>query len=291
LLSPTDSTPVPASAHLYLAQLSDENPHLALEHYEAAAGILHGQLKGKERAGAPLDPSEESEADIRKNIVKGLVAMVEIWMAPTYDLCFDPKAEETCESLLKTAFETDLNNIDALICLSSFRLSQQKPEEAKQAAIQAWTVWKDEEDELKIPAISSRIELTKRFLEVQEFAAALHVLQSIMASDDQDVEAWYLEGWCFYLMAEQAKETSSRIEELSWEELAKDARDCLENCQMLHTNLEHPDDKLLEHAVELITQLDALGVKPTPEEEQEEDGGEWADVTDDEDADGDIEMS
>ncbi len=52
-----------------------------------------------------------------------------------------------------------------------------------------------------------------------------------MASDDQDVEAWYLEGWCFYLMAEQAKETSSKIEELSWEELAKDARDCLENCQ------------------------------------------------------------
>ena len=58
---------------------------------------------------------------------------------------FDPKAEETCENLLKTAFETDSNNIDALICLSSFRLSQQKPEEAKQAAIQAWTVWKDEE--------------------------------------------------------------------------------------------------------------------------------------------------
>lgn len=86
MLSPTDGTPVPASAHLYLAQLSDEDPHLALKHYEAAAGILHGQLKGKERAGAPLDPSEESEADIRKNIVKVLVAMVEIWMAPTYDL-------------------------------------------------------------------------------------------------------------------------------------------------------------------------------------------------------------
>lgn len=83
LLSPTDNTPIPASAHLYLAQLSDEDPNLALKHYEAAAGILHGQLKGKERADAP---SEESEADIRKNIVRVLVAMVEIWMAPTYDL-------------------------------------------------------------------------------------------------------------------------------------------------------------------------------------------------------------
>ncbi|KLO17224.1 hypothetical protein SCHPADRAFT_926015 [Schizopora paradoxa] len=294
LLSPTRSTVVPASAHLYLAQLSDEDPNLALKHYEAAVGILHNQLKGKERADAPTDAddSEESEADIRKNIVKVLVAMVEIWMAPTYDLCFDPKAEETCENLLKTAFETDSNNIDALICLSSFRLSQQKPEEAKQAAIQAWSVWKDEEDESKIPAISSRIELTKRFLEVQEYAAALHVLQTIMATDDQDVEAWYLEGWCFYLMAEQAKETNTKIEELSWEELAKDSRDCLENCRSLHTNLEHPDDKLLEHTIELIGQLDSLGIKPTPEEEQQEDDGdEWEDLPDDEDGDGDIDMS
>lgn len=45
---------------------------------------MHGQLKGKERAlaGGP----EESEADVRKNIVRALVAMVEIWMAPTYEL-------------------------------------------------------------------------------------------------------------------------------------------------------------------------------------------------------------
>lgn len=52
-----------------------------------------------------------------------------------------------------------------------------------------------------------------------------------MASDDQDVEAWYLEGWCFYLMAEQAKESGQKIDDLSWEELAKDARDCLETCR------------------------------------------------------------
>ena len=53
-----------------------------------------------------------------------------------------------------------------------------------------------------------------------------------MASDDQEVEAWYLEGWCFYLMAEQAKEENKKIEELSWEELARDARECLENCRV-----------------------------------------------------------
>jgi hypothetical protein len=51
-----------------------------------------------------------------------------------------------------------------------------------------------------------------------------------MASDDQDVEAWYLEGWCFFLMAEQAKENGGKLEDLGWEDLVRDARDCLETC-------------------------------------------------------------
>ena len=54
-----------------------------------------------------------------------------------------------------------------------------------------------------------------------------------MASDDQEVEGWYLEGWCFFLTAEQAKENGGRPDELTWEELARDARDCLETCQMV----------------------------------------------------------
>jgi len=55
-----------------------------------------------------------------------------------------------------------------------------------------------------------------------------------MASDDQEVEAWYLEGWCFFLMAEEAKESGAgKLDEFSWEELAKDSRDCLGTCQMV----------------------------------------------------------
>ena len=45
---------------------------------------MYGQLKGKEKAQS--DGPEETEAEIRKNIVRALIAMVEIWMAPTYDL-------------------------------------------------------------------------------------------------------------------------------------------------------------------------------------------------------------
>lgn len=66
-----------------------------------------------------------------------------------------------------------------------------------------------------------------------------------MSTDDQDVEAWYLEGWCFYLMAEKAKETGGTLDELTWEELAKDSRDCLETCQVVRTGLDIPSFPLL----------------------------------------------
>lgn len=56
-----------------------------------------------------------------------------------------------------------------------------------------------------------------------------------MASDDEEVEAWYLEGWCFFLMAEQVREQGGNLDELTWEELARDSRDCLETCKTVRS--------------------------------------------------------
>ena len=156
---------------------------------------------------------------------------------------FEPTAESTCESLLQRAFEIDSDNIEAWISLSSLRLSQQRESDAKAAAMKAWESWKDLEetetavDEIKIPPIQTRIELAKRFIEVSEYHAALSVLQTVMASDDQEVEAWYLEGWCLFLLAESVKEKGEKLEELSWEELAADARKALETCQSVRSSL------------------------------------------------------
>lgn len=88
-------------------------------------------------------------------------------------------------------------------------------------------------DDARLPPIPSRLSLVKLFLELSLFTPALLVLQGIMAVDDQEVEAWYLEGWCFFLMAEQAQEGGGKLDEVTWEELARDSRDCLETCQMV----------------------------------------------------------
>jgi hypothetical protein len=99
-------------------------------------------------------------------------------------------------------------------------------------------------DDPKVPPIPARLSLVKLFLELSLFTPALLTLQGIMSSDDQQVEAWYLEGWAFYLMAEQAQQNGGKFMTeddqgggLGWEELARDARDCLETCRTVSSLL------------------------------------------------------
>jgi len=57
----------------------------------------------------------------------------------------------------------------------------------------------------------------------------------------------------------------------------------------LHVAQEHEDGPILEHVNELIESLEAKGIKPTSDDEQDEGG--WEDVEgDSEDGDGDVEM-
>jgi tetratricopeptide (TPR) repeat protein len=154
--SPSSPDPPPPSAYLYLAQLTEDNPHAALAHYQSAVDILNTQLKGKGR----VSEDNEAESELRSNIVKALVGMVEVWMDPSYDLWYVPasqfrcvylrsissfelRAETTCEELLGLALQTDPGNAEALQMLSSVRMSQQRPEEARDYLLQSYSNWKD----------------------------------------------------------------------------------------------------------------------------------------------------
>jgi Tfp pilus assembly protein PilF len=56
---------------------------------------------------------------------------------------FDPAAESNCEGLLKSALQVDPENTEALQTLASVRMSQQRPDEAKEILEKAWVSWKD----------------------------------------------------------------------------------------------------------------------------------------------------
>lgn len=164
----------------------------------------------------------------------------------------EPEAESQCDKLLSLAHSIDPSNVEVLQSEASIRLSQSQPEEAQRSVSAAWATWRElPAGDLRIPDGETRLQLAKLMLELGSNGDALEVIAGVVAEDDQDVEAWYLEGWCLWGMSEQVKAGERLGEEdegkgkgkqesieddsseLGWEELARDARDCLETCKMV----------------------------------------------------------
>lgn len=61
----------------------------------------------------------------------------------------------------------------------------------------------------------------------------------MLAADDASVEGWYLMGWAWWLVAERTKAGDTGVlqgddgEALEWQDMASDARDCLETCRVV----------------------------------------------------------
>jgi hypothetical protein len=124
---------------------------------------------------------------------------------------------------------------------------------------------------------------------------ALQVLERLILEDDESIEAWYLGGWCLYLLAEKEKEESS--EEKRHESMVA-SRGWLKQSLKLYQKLEYEDDRLRDHALELVQELNKeLGddmdddsdddgpVFPGAEGEDEEWDGEIEAESDDDDED------
>lgn len=275
LISSNSPPSVTASAHLHLAQLC-ENPREALDHYQKAVDTLYNS-----ESSLFVTQGQSDDLQSRTTIAKALVAMTEIWLT---DLCMEPEAEQNCESLLNLAIQADPENIEVLQSLASVRMSQQKPEDAKSLVEKSWSLWKElPAGDPSTPVVPTRLSLTRLMLELSMYKEALTVLTGIIETDDQEVEAWYLEGWCFLLMSEDAKARGAEVEGLSWNELAQDARDCLDTCITLFGNQNHPDTAMLSHAHELVKQLQDMGVKSSNLDPGDDE--EWEDVEGSEDED------
>lgn len=171
----------------------------------------------------------------------------------------DPIASSTCDTILSHALQIDPQNLEALQTLASVRLSQEKPEEAL-LALRTFPLppIQDSAEPTADPRshallllnalpIQTRIARAKLLLECGAYPDALALLEGVLATDDGNIEGWYLMGWAWWLLAERKKdgdisataELGEDGQQLEWQDMARDARDCLETCQTVgHLSLD-----------------------------------------------------
>ena len=270
-----------AEKFLWLAQLCEEGGKQSVEWFERGAEALQAEIGALESSGLPVIDEESllmMRMEKKRKLANALCGIVEVYMT---DLSWEDDAEERCERLITEAIAAeDETSPEVLQTLASVRLSQERKDDAQAALKRSIDTWSNlEPEDPAVPDFATRISLSRLLMEAEMESEAMGVLNRLVQEDDQSVEAWYLGGWCQHLVAEREKSApsqtligngrgSDKAQEI--EATMKGSRHWLETSIKLYDLLDYEDERLLEHAEELVTDLDTvLG----PEDEQA-DGGE-----------------
>lgn len=188
----------------------------------------------------------------------------------TANSSYDDDAEARCEEFCGLAIRTQPRNPEALQLLSSLRMSQQKPDEAKEAIMQGLSLWyrpreeriivpadgakADDDDEWVdeveddddpgltgelVPSYEVRISTIRLLLELGLHDIALDIAELLLREDDEVVQVWYLCGWASYLKGDR-----------------EEALHYLTHVGELYNQLGCDDEDLLKHTHELLAELE-----------------------------------
>jgi tetratricopeptide (TPR) repeat protein len=269
-----------AEKFLWMAQLNEEGGAKSVAWFEKGIEVLKreiGELEGKlVKKTEVTDLLEEK----KQKVANSLCGIAEVYMT---DLSWEEDAEARCEAAVTEALLFAPSNPEPLQTLASIRISQLRHEDAKAALARSMDLWKDlDPDDDRVPDYSTRISLSRLLMEAELEDEAFEVLERLIGENDGSVEAWYLGGWCLHLLA--GKQKAKGEGDAATQDL-RTSRDWLENCLRLYTLLEYEDERLKEHADEILKELnDTLG--PSTGEEEWEDAGDDDDDEDDEEMDG-----
>lgn len=158
------------------------------------------------------------------------------------------------------------NSPATLQTLASIRISQTREEEARKALERSIELWQDlPAEDPGIPDFPTQISLSRLLMEVELEGKAFEIIERLVLEDDQSVEAWYLGGWCNFLRAQKGAETKET------------SREWLRNSLRLYRLQEYEDERLREHALELVGSLDTELGGPINDEDDWEDEDEGED--------------
>lgn len=157
---------------------------------------------------------------------------------------------------MKKAVETDASNPEVYSTLASVRLSQCRDDDARTCLETSMDLWYTEQEEGKDvnadpnwPALGVRMTLAKMLVETQLFDRACKVLETCQSEDDEDPECWYVFGWCYLQMAEQAEDKEDK------DALIQDAKECLGNIVEVSSCADFSWIVLLKRVVERLGYL------------------------------------
>jgi tetratricopeptide (TPR) repeat protein len=286
-----------AEKFLWLAQLAEEGGKQSVMWYEKGAQALMNEIAALE-SGQPIDLDEEAlllvRVEKKRKLANALCGIVEVYMT---DLSWEDDAETRCENLITQAMAAeDETSPEILQTLASVRLSQDKKEDAQAALQRSMSVWTElEPEDPAIPDFPTRISLSRLLMEAELESNAMDVLERLVSEDDESVEAWYLGGWCQHLLAKKAEQgdvssaaakMTDSEHEASLEKLYRGSRRWLRTSLKLFELLEYEDERLKQHAEELMAGLDGIlgPVKEGEEDVDDEWEDEWDGIEDDDNA-------
>lgn len=197
---------------------------------------------------------------------------------------WEADAESRCESLITEALMANPNAPEVLQTFASIRISQQRIDDARAALSKSLEIWKDlPPEDPTVPDFAIRISLSRLLMEVSMELEALEVLERLILEDDQSVEAWYLGGWCLQLLA-MKKEAPKDAEAEESPESKRQAslvasREWLKQSLKLYDLIQYEDERLKEHAIELIQEMNKELGEDMDDDSNAEDGddGDWED--------------
>lgn len=285
-----------AEKFLWLAQLCEAGGKESVEWFERGIAALQVEIAaldaGEATAGSNEDALLLMRVEKKKKLANALCGIVEIYMT---DLSWEDDAETRCETLITEAIAMeDETSPEVLQTLASVRLSQERTEDARAALRRSLGLWSDlDPEDDAVPDFATKISLSRLLMEASMEAEAMQVLNRLVLEDDQSVEAWYLGGWCQYLITERSKAGGQDGKNGNAEDVFEDlevtmkgSRHWLKTAIKLYEALDYEDVRLLDHAQELVTELDAvLGPEDEQAEAEEDQYGEWNGLDDGDDSD------
>jgi predicted Zn-dependent protease len=188
------------SKYMYLGQLSIGTQ--AVRYFEKGIAIMEKEL------------SLNDDAELRRQISSALCSLTEMYMTDlwcvdavvklTTGVSDEQDAESRCEAYCNRAIQLDPTNAETLQTLASVRISQSRPDEAIKLLHDAINLNSEAEFGMKIT-------LARMLLELRQWESAHAVLDGLMKMDDACMDVWYLFGWYYHLLGEEA-DASERIE-------------------------------------------------------------------------------